>query len=67
MDAARKWRMAILGCCHATTTCRAAPETEETKIAALSGVAEAKVHIVWDPAWTPAMMSAEGRQVLGLE
>lgn len=42
-------------------------EDARTKIAALSGVAEAKVHIVWDPAWTPAMMSAEGRQVLGLE
>ncbi|HLP03440.1 MAG TPA: iron-sulfur cluster assembly protein [Opitutaceae bacterium] len=42
-------------------------EDARAKIAALPGVAEAKVHIVWDPAWTPQMMSTEGRQVLGLE
>ena len=37
------------------------------KILALPDVAEAVVHIVWDPAWSPEMMSTEGRQVLGLE
>ncbi len=42
-------------------------EDARAKIAALPGVAEAKVHIVWDPAWNPQMMSTEGRQVLGLE
>lgn len=42
-------------------------EDARAKIAALPGVAEVKVHIVWDPAWTPQMMSTEGRQVLGLE
>ena len=42
-------------------------EDARSKIAALPGVAEAKVHIVWDPAWTPQMMSREGRQILGLE
>lgn len=42
-------------------------EDARAKIAALPGVAEAKVHIVWDPAWSPQMMSTEGRQVLGLE
>ncbi len=42
-------------------------EDARAKIAALPGVAVAKVHIVWDPAWTPQMMSVEGRQVLGLE
>jgi probable FeS assembly SUF system protein SufT len=42
-------------------------EDARAKIAALPGVAEAKVHIVWDPAWTPGMMSTEGRQILGLE
>jgi probable FeS assembly SUF system protein SufT len=42
-------------------------EDARSKIAALPGVAEAKVHIVWDPAWNPQMMSAEGRQILGLE
>ncbi len=42
-------------------------EDARSKIVALPGVADAKVHIVWDPAWNPGMMSTEGRQVLGLE
>jgi len=25
------------------------------------------VHIVWDPQWTPQMISDTGRKVLGLE
>ncbi len=37
------------------------------KIAALPTVEHAAVHIVWDPQWTPQMISAEGRKVLGLE
>ena len=42
-------------------------EDARSKIAALPGVTEAKVHIVWDPAWNPQMMSPEGRQIWGLE
>ncbi len=42
-------------------------EDARAKIAALPSVAEAKVHIVWDPAWNAQMISVEGRQVLGLE
>jgi metal-sulfur cluster biosynthetic enzyme len=42
-------------------------EDARTKVAALPTVAEAKVHIVWDPAWTPHMISDAGRKVLGLE
>ena len=42
-------------------------EDARQKLAALPGVAFAKVHIVWDPVWTPQMISAEGRKVLGLE
>lgn len=37
------------------------------KIAALPGVAEAQVHIVWDPIWSPQMISAAGRKALGIE
>jgi probable FeS assembly SUF system protein SufT len=37
------------------------------KIAALPTVESAKVHIVWDPQWTPQMISAAGRKILGLE
>ena len=42
-------------------------EDARRKIAALPTVAAAKVHIVWDPIWTPQMISPEGRKVLGLE
>ena len=42
-------------------------EDARSKIAALPGVESAQVHIVWDPVWTSEMISAEGRQVLGLE
>jgi probable FeS assembly SUF system protein SufT len=42
-------------------------EDARQKIAGLPTVEEAKVHIVWDPQWTPQMISAEGRKVLGLE
>jgi len=37
------------------------------KIAALPGVAAAKVHIVWDPIWSPQMISPAGRKALGIE
>jgi probable FeS assembly SUF system protein SufT len=42
-------------------------EDARQKIAALPTVESAKVHIVWDPLWTPHMISPEGRKVLGLE
>lgn len=42
-------------------------EDAQTNIAALPQVESAKVHIVWDPIWTPQMISKEGRLKLGLE
>jgi probable FeS assembly SUF system protein SufT len=42
-------------------------EDARGKIAALPTVESAKVHIVWDPVWTPQMISPEGRTALGLE
>jgi probable FeS assembly SUF system protein SufT len=42
-------------------------EDARAKVAALPGVETTKVHIVWDPAWTPQMISDDGRKVLGLE
>jgi probable FeS assembly SUF system protein SufT len=36
------------------------------KIAALPGVAEAEVELVWDPPWSYEMMSAAGKKQLGL-
>ena len=42
-------------------------EDARQKIASLPQVETAKVHIVWDPVWTPQMISADGRLKLGLE
>lgn len=42
-------------------------EDARRKIAELPTVESAKVHIVWDPQWSPHMISDEGRKVLGLE
>lgn len=42
-------------------------EDAREKIARLPTVETAKVHIVWDPQWTPQMISETGRKVLGLE
>ena len=37
------------------------------KILDLPGVEEAEVEVVWDPPWSPQMISPEGRQLLGME
>jgi probable FeS assembly SUF system protein SufT len=37
------------------------------RIEALPGVTEADVRVVWDPPWTPEMMSPEGKKRLGVE
>jgi len=39
----------------------------KTRIEALNGVSSAQVDIVWDPPWTPHMISDDGRKKLGLE
>lgn len=42
-------------------------EDAKKNIEALAGVSTAQVDIVWDPPWTPHMISEAGRQKLGLE
>lgn len=37
------------------------------RIETLPGVAEADVQVVWDPPWSPHMISPEGRAKLGME
>jgi len=37
------------------------------RIEALPDVAEAEVRVVWDPPWTPEMMSPAGKKQLGVE
>jgi probable FeS assembly SUF system protein SufT len=38
----------------------------QQKIETLPGVAEARVEIVWEPPWSPQMISPEGREKLGI-
>jgi probable FeS assembly SUF system protein SufT len=37
------------------------------KIMSLPGVSEADVDLVWDPPWTPQMISPQGRERLGID
>ncbi len=37
------------------------------QLLSLPGVKDADVRIVWDPAWTPAMMSEDARKRLGIK
>ncbi|NQV30600.1 MAG: DUF59 domain-containing protein [Candidatus Marinimicrobia bacterium] len=38
----------------------------KTAVEAIEGVTEALVEIVWEPRWSPEMISPEGRQSLGM-
>lgn len=42
-------------------------EDAKKNIETLKGVSKAQVDIVWDPPWTPHMISEAGRQKLGLD
>ncbi|MDX2110288.1 MAG: iron-sulfur cluster assembly protein [Verrucomicrobiota bacterium] len=39
----------------------------KAKIEQLASVSSADVQIVWDPQWTPQMISSDGRKMLGLD
>ena len=41
------------------------PGEVEAKIKAVPGVSDAKVDLVWDPAWNPSMMSEAAKLQLG--
>lgn len=42
------------------------PAEVEMRVAAVPGVRDAEVNLVWDPAWDPAKMSDEARLELGM-
>lgn len=39
----------------------------EQRVLTVSGVSSASVELVWDPPWSPALISAAGRERLGME
>ena len=42
------------------------PNDARQKIRALEGVGDASVDLVWDPPWTPSLMSEEAKLKLGI-
>jgi FeS assembly SUF system protein len=42
------------------------PREVEAKVKAIPGVTAAKVAVVWDPPWTPSMMTEAARLELGM-
>ncbi len=42
------------------------PEVEE-KVRGVPGVSEVKIDLVWEPPWTPSLMSEAARLELGME
>ena len=42
------------------------PETVRKKVADLEAVQVVEVSVVWEPAWTQAKISPEGKQILGI-
>lgn len=42
------------------------PEQVKRRVSTLEGLDSCEVEIVWEPAWTPQRISAEGRRILGL-
>lgn len=58
-----KMTLTATGCGMGPTIAADAKE----KILSLRGVRSANVEIVWDPQWTPHMISPEGRKILGLD
>src|SRR4051812_7685452 len=63
------------GVCNITMTltsqacpeARSIPETMKRRVNSLPGVTGTEIKIVWEPAWGPQKISAEGRALLGLD
>ncbi len=58
-----KMTLTAPGCGMGPTIAREA----EQRILAVPGVAGAAVELVWDPPWSPALISEAGKQKLGME
>jgi FeS assembly SUF system protein len=43
------------------------PPEVETKVKTVSGVTGAKVYVVWEPTWTPALMTEAAKLQLGMQ
>jgi len=46
---------------------RTIPEVMKRRVVDLDGIESCEIEIVWEPQWTPQLISEHGRQVLGIE
>jgi len=46
---------------------RTIPEVVKRRVVDLDGLENCDVEIVWEPQWSPQLISEHGRQVLGIE
>ena len=68
-------QLADTGVCNVTMTltsqacpeARTIPDVVKRRVNSIPGVKGTEVQIVWEPAWTPQRISAEGRSILGIE
>ncbi|MEM7305701.1 MAG: metal-sulfur cluster assembly factor [Planctomycetota bacterium] len=43
------------------------PDVVRRRVTSIEGIDDTEVSVVWEPQWTPQMISAEGRVILGIE
>ncbi len=43
------------------------PEMMRRRVDVIDGITETKIEVVYQPLWTPQLISAEGRKILGME
>lgn len=43
------------------------PDMVKRRVKNLAGIDQTDVNIVWEPAWSPQLISKEGRAILGIE
>ena len=46
---------------------RTIPEVMKRRVLDLDGVNDCEIDIVWEPQWSPQLISAAGREILGIE
>ena len=46
---------------------RTIPEVMKRKVNEMDGIEGCEIEIVWDPMWTPQLISEEGRKILGID
>ncbi len=46
---------------------RTIPEVMKRKVNEMEGIEGCEVEIVWDPMWTPQLITEDGRRILGID